>query len=152
MDAILRPRQRFPRRPACCSSNGRGRPPGSAPAAGHVDQHGDPEQTARAEVTEEVGRAASSLRLLPTEWRSHRCRRPTTGHVGTSLVDLRSQATGPIRLPASKCGPPGKSTTSTSSNSRTAPRPTPPGNSAWTRSRHSPASSRYRSDSCTRRS
>jgi 8-oxo-dGTP pyrophosphatase MutT (NUDIX family) len=74
------------------------RPPaGIAPVAGHVDQHGGPEQAARAEVAEEVGLVVTSLDLLLTAWRPNRCRRPTTGHVGHHWRIYEAQASGPIR-------------------------------------------------------
>lgn len=76
----------------------RARPPaGIAPVAGHVDQHGGPEQAARDEVGEEVGLAVTSLRLLTTAWRPNRCRRPTSDRVGHHWSIYRAEAFGEIR-------------------------------------------------------
>jgi len=53
------------------------RPPvGIAPAAGHVDDHGTPEDAARAETGEELGLTVVSLRPLTGGWLPNRCRRP----------------------------------------------------------------------------
>ncbi|NKQ54564.1 NUDIX hydrolase [Amycolatopsis sp. K13G38] len=76
----------------------RARPPaGIAPVAGHVDQHGGPEQAARIEVAEEVGLTVTSLDLLLTAWRPNHCRRPTSDHVGHQWWIYRAQTSGPIR-------------------------------------------------------
>jgi 8-oxo-dGTP pyrophosphatase MutT (NUDIX family) len=76
----------------------RARPPaGIAPVAGHVDQHGGPEQAARAEVAEEVGLTVTSLHLLTTAWRPNRCRRPTSDRVGHYWSIYRAQVSGQIR-------------------------------------------------------
>ncbi|MBA9002175.1 NUDIX hydrolase [Thermomonospora cellulosilytica] len=62
------------------------RPPfGIAPAAGHVDDHGTPEDAARAETGEELGLTVVSLRPLTGGWLPNRCRRRVapgrrTGH------------------------------------------------------------------------
>lgn len=50
-------------------------PPGFAPPAGHVDDHGSYEDAARAEVREEVGLEVVSLRLLGEGRRDNPCRR-----------------------------------------------------------------------------
>ena len=59
-------------------------PPGVAPAAGHVDEHGGWEAAARAEVAEETGLTVTRLTRLAGGWRANRCRRETgprgTGH------------------------------------------------------------------------
>lgn len=76
----------------------RARPPaGIAPVAGHLDQHGGPEQAARAEVAEEVGLTVTSLRLLTTAWRPNRCRRPVNGRVGHRWWIFQAQVSGAIR-------------------------------------------------------
>ncbi|RSN03120.1 NUDIX hydrolase [Nonomuraea sp. WAC 01424] len=69
-------------------------PVGIAPIAGHVDQHGRPEQAARAEVTEEVGLAITDLRLKLARWRPNRCRRPAIGEVGHYWWVFQARATG----------------------------------------------------------
>ncbi|MEU6405271.1 NUDIX hydrolase [Streptomyces sp. NPDC046985] len=59
-------------------------PPGTAPAAGHVDDHGTAEDAARAEVEEELGLTVTGLTQVTGCWRDNRCRRfPSargTGH------------------------------------------------------------------------
>ncbi|MFC1410482.1 NUDIX hydrolase [Streptacidiphilus sp. N1-12] len=50
-------------------------PPGTAPAAGHVDTHGTFEDAARAEVEEELGLHVESLTVVAGGWRNNRCRR-----------------------------------------------------------------------------
>jgi 8-oxo-dGTP pyrophosphatase MutT (NUDIX family) len=76
----------------------RARPPaGIAPVAGHLDQHGGPEQAARTEVAEEVGLTVTSLHLLTTVWRHNRCRRPTRDRVGHYWSIYRAQVSGQIR-------------------------------------------------------
>ncbi|RAY16333.1 NUDIX hydrolase [Actinomadura craniellae] len=60
-------------------------PAGVAPAAGHVDDHGGPEQAARDEVAEELGLTVADLRRVAGGWRPNRCRRAvaegrTPGH------------------------------------------------------------------------
>lgn len=55
----------------------RARPPvGIAPVAGHVDQHGTPQQAAIAEVREEIGLDAVRLREVASGRRDNRCGRP----------------------------------------------------------------------------
>lgn len=54
----------------------RATPPwGVAPPAGHIDDHGTPEQAATAEVHEEVGLQVEDLELIARRWRDNRCRR-----------------------------------------------------------------------------
>lgn len=50
-------------------------PPGTAPAAGHIDDHGSAEDAARAEVHEELGLHVVSLEWVAGGWRPNRCRR-----------------------------------------------------------------------------
>ncbi len=50
-------------------------PPGTAPAAGHIDDHGTAEDAARAEVGEELGLNVVSLELAVEGWRHNNCRR-----------------------------------------------------------------------------
>lgn len=50
-------------------------PPGTAPAAGHVDQHGSWLDAAREEVAEELGLEVVRLDLVAGGWRANRCRR-----------------------------------------------------------------------------
>lgn len=72
-------------------------PIGLAPVAGHVREHGDPEQAARNEVAEEVGLTVTSLHLLLDQWRPNRCRRTTTGPVGHHWWIYEAQVTGSVR-------------------------------------------------------
>jgi 8-oxo-dGTP pyrophosphatase MutT (NUDIX family) len=59
----------------------RATPPwGVAGPAGHVDDHGNPEQAAAAEVLEEVGLHVVSLELLTRRWRGNRCDRLAGPH------------------------------------------------------------------------
>jgi len=51
-------------------------PFGFASPAGHIDQHGSPEQTARDELREEVGLQATALRLVAEGRKNNKCRRP----------------------------------------------------------------------------
>lgn len=76
----------------------RAKPPaGIAPPAGHVDDHGSPDQAARAEVAEEVGLTVTGLSKVLTGWRDNVCRRRTTGRVGHQWTIYRAQATGQLR-------------------------------------------------------
>jgi len=50
-------------------------PPGTAPAAGHVDDHGGFGQAARAEVAEELGLTVTAMKQVAGGWRDNRCRR-----------------------------------------------------------------------------
>lgn len=71
-------------------------PVGIAPVTGHVDQHGSPEQSARAEVTEEAGLAVTDLRLKLARWRPNRCRRPAIGEVGHQWWVFQARVTGQL--------------------------------------------------------
>jgi 8-oxo-dGTP pyrophosphatase MutT (NUDIX family) len=51
-------------------------PPGAAPCAGHVDEHGSPEAAAIAEVHEELGLTVETLTVVAAQWRDNSCRRP----------------------------------------------------------------------------
>ncbi|MEU0821733.1 NUDIX hydrolase [Streptomyces mirabilis] len=72
-------------------------PAGLAPVAGHVDQHGGPEQAARDEVTEEVGLTVTRLHLLLDQWRPNRCRRTPTGPVGHRWRIFQAEVSGSLR-------------------------------------------------------
>ncbi|GIH73327.1 NUDIX hydrolase [Sphaerimonospora thailandensis] len=72
-------------------------PTGIAPVAGHIDQHGSPEQAAIAEVAEEVGLTVTHLHPLLTVWRPNQCRRPGDGEIGHRWWIYQAQATGPLR-------------------------------------------------------
>jgi 8-oxo-dGTP pyrophosphatase MutT (NUDIX family) len=72
-------------------------PVGIAPVAGHVDQHGGPEQAARMEVNEEVGLKVTSLHLMLGTWRPNRCRRQTSGLVGHHWWIYGAHTSGTIR-------------------------------------------------------
>ncbi|WP_406257203.1 NUDIX domain-containing protein [Streptomyces chartreusis] len=50
-------------------------PPGTAPAAGHIDNHGTAEDAARVEVDEELGLTVTSLTHITGGWRDNPCRR-----------------------------------------------------------------------------
>lgn len=103
----------------------RARPPaGIAPGAGHVDQHGGPEQAARAEVAEEVGLTVRSLHLLTTAWRPNRCRRPAKNRVGHYWSVYRAEVSGQIRPSALEVRAPDGYARNSSSSTHTAPRPT----------------------------
>lgn len=70
-------------------------PPGVAPVAGHVGEHGGFEGAARAEVAEEVGLTVIALAELARGWRSTWCRRGSAGHMWRIY---RAEVTGSIRL------------------------------------------------------
>ncbi|TQE37429.1 NUDIX hydrolase [Streptomyces ipomoeae] len=72
-------------------------PAGIAPVAGHVDQHGSPEEAPLAEVAEEVGLTVTHLHLLLATRRPNRCRRRPTGPVGHRWWVFEAQASGPLR-------------------------------------------------------
>ncbi|MFE9367831.1 NUDIX hydrolase [Streptomyces sp. NPDC006978] len=72
-------------------------PAGIAPVAGHVDQHGGPEQAARAEVTEEVGLTVTHPHLLLDQWRPNRCRRLPNGPVGHHWWIFEVEVSGSLR-------------------------------------------------------
>ncbi|WP_329537117.1 NUDIX domain-containing protein (plasmid) [Streptomyces sp. NBC_01450] len=72
-------------------------PAGLAPVAGHVDQHGGPEQAARDEVTEEAGLTVTRLHLLLDQWRPNRCRRTPTGPVGHHWWIFQAEASRSLR-------------------------------------------------------
>lgn len=59
-------------------------PPGTAPAAGHIDDHGTAEDAGRAEVEEELGLTVTGLTHVTGGWRDNPCRRlpgaRSTGH------------------------------------------------------------------------
>jgi 8-oxo-dGTP pyrophosphatase MutT (NUDIX family) len=71
-------------------------PAGIAPVAGHVDQHGGPEQAARNEVTEEVGLTVTHLRLLLDQWRPNQCRRTPSGPVGHYWWIFQAEVAGSL--------------------------------------------------------
>jgi 8-oxo-dGTP pyrophosphatase MutT (NUDIX family) len=56
-------------------------PPGAAPVAGHVDDHGTSEQAAYAEASEELGLTVRDLEMFAEGWRGNPCRR-TPGALG----------------------------------------------------------------------
>ncbi|MGW0578615.1 NUDIX domain-containing protein [Streptomyces sp. NPDC002920] len=58
-------------------------PSGTAPAAGHIDDHGTAEDAGRAEVEEELGLTVTGLTHVTGGWRDNPCRLPgarSTGH------------------------------------------------------------------------
>ncbi len=79
----------------------RARPPaGLAPVAGHIDQHGSPEQAARNEVAEEVGLTVTRLHPLLTQWRPNHCRRTPSGPVGHQWWIFQAEVRGTLRFSA----------------------------------------------------
>ncbi|MEU5995236.1 NUDIX hydrolase [Spirillospora sp. NPDC047418] len=72
-------------------------PLGVAPVAGHIDQHGSPEQAARQETAEEVELAVTHLHLLLHQWRPNRCRRPTSQPPGHDWWIYQARTSGPLR-------------------------------------------------------
>ncbi|MDI6098186.1 NUDIX hydrolase [Actinoplanes sp. NEAU-A12] len=72
-------------------------PVGIAPAAGHVDEHGSPEQAARTEVAEELGLTVTTLIPLAQQWRTNICRRQHGPHgPGHHWTVYRAEVTGTI--------------------------------------------------------
>ncbi|MEV5703845.1 NUDIX hydrolase [Actinoallomurus sp. NPDC052274] len=74
-------------------------PVGKAPAAGHVDEHGSTEDTARAETGEELGLTVVRLELLAVGgWLPNRCRREVRPgfNVGHQWTIYRADVTGDI--------------------------------------------------------
>ncbi|MFJ8969647.1 MULTISPECIES: NUDIX hydrolase [Streptomyces] len=71
-------------------------PAGMALVAGHVDEHGGPEQAARDEVTEEVGLNVTRLHLLLDQWRPNRCRRTPSGPVGHHWWIFQAEVSGSL--------------------------------------------------------
>lgn len=73
------------------------RPFGVAPIAGHVNEHGTPEDAAIAEAHEELGLTITELRPVYVEWYANRCRRLAgpLGH-GHNWTVYRAEATGTI--------------------------------------------------------
>lgn len=53
-------------------------PAGIAPPAGHIDDHGEAEDAARSEMSEEVGLTVAELTRIARTWRANQCRRPIT--------------------------------------------------------------------------
>ncbi|MET9431718.1 NUDIX hydrolase [Streptomyces sp. NPDC003036] len=72
-------------------------PAGLAPVAGHIDQHGSPQQAARNEVAEEVGLTVTHLHPLLTQWRPNRCRRTPTSTVGHQWWIFQAEVCGDLR-------------------------------------------------------
>jgi ADP-ribose pyrophosphatase YjhB (NUDIX family) len=70
-------------------------PPGVAPVAGHVGEHGTFEAAARAEVAEEVGLSVVRLEELARGWRGSWCRRGSAGHMWRIYL---ADVTGEVRL------------------------------------------------------
>ncbi|GAA3388849.1 NUDIX hydrolase [Streptomyces roseoviridis] len=77
-------------------------PVGLAPVAGHVDQHGSPEQAARNEVSEEIGLTVTRLHPLLAQWRPNRCRRTATEPVGHQWWIFQAEAEGALRPSAAE--------------------------------------------------
>lgn len=72
-------------------------PPGTAPAAGHVDDHGSLLDAARAEVEEELGLHVEALQAVTQGWRPNRCRRlPGELGVGHAWAVYAATVTGEL--------------------------------------------------------
>lgn len=72
-------------------------PPGTAPAAGHIDDHGTAEDAARAEVEEELGLTVTGLTHVTGWWRNNRCRRhPGPRGVGHEWTVFQASITGQL--------------------------------------------------------
>ena len=73
-------------------------PPGTAPVAGHVDDHGSYEAAAFAEVREETGLEVRTLRLVTGGWRDNKCRRaPGPKGTGHQWQVYEATVTGDLR-------------------------------------------------------
>ncbi|MFI1226183.1 MULTISPECIES: NUDIX hydrolase [Streptomyces] len=72
-------------------------PHGTAPAAGHNDDHGSPEDAARAEVEEELGLTVTGLTRITGGWRENRCRRlPGARGTGHDWTVFHAAVTGEL--------------------------------------------------------
>ncbi|MFF9310107.1 NUDIX hydrolase [Streptomyces sp. NPDC014748] len=72
-------------------------PPGVAPAAGHIDDHGTAEDAARAEVEEELGLTVTALTHVTGWWRNNRCRRlPGPRGTGHEWTVYQASVTGTL--------------------------------------------------------
>ncbi|MGW4889607.1 NUDIX domain-containing protein [Streptomyces murinus] len=70
-------------------------PPGTAPAAGHIDDHGTAEEAARAEVEEELGLTVTVLTHVTGWWRNNQCRRlPGARGIGHEWTIFQASVTG----------------------------------------------------------
>jgi ADP-ribose pyrophosphatase YjhB (NUDIX family) len=72
-------------------------PPGAAPPAGHVDDHGSYAEAGYAEVSKETGLTVTALEHVGGGWRGNRCRRAPgpqgTGHMWRIFL---ARATGEL--------------------------------------------------------
>ncbi|MFF7526620.1 NUDIX hydrolase [Streptomyces pseudovenezuelae] len=72
-------------------------PPGTAPVAGHIDNHGTAEDAARAEVEQELGLTVTGLRNVTGSWRNNPCRRlPGTRGTGHDWTIYQATVTGDL--------------------------------------------------------
>lgn len=72
-------------------------PPGAAPAAGHIDEHGTAEDAARAEAEEELGLTVTALTHVTGWWRPNRCRRlPGPRGIGHEWTIFRADVAGEL--------------------------------------------------------
>ncbi|MCX4682167.1 NUDIX hydrolase [Streptomyces sp. NBC_01433] len=72
-------------------------PAGTAPAAGHIDDHGSAEDAGRAEVEEELGLTVTGLTRVTGCWRDNPCRRrPGTRGTGHDWTVYRATVTGDL--------------------------------------------------------
>jgi 8-oxo-dGTP pyrophosphatase MutT (NUDIX family) len=73
-------------------------PPGTAPVAGHVDDHGTYEDAAIAEVREETGLTVTRLHEVASGWRDNKCRRkPGPKGVGHEWRVYTATVTGTLK-------------------------------------------------------
>ncbi|MGA5819960.1 NUDIX hydrolase [Kitasatospora sp. NPDC094028] len=72
-------------------------PVGTAPAAGHIDDHGSARDAARAEVEEELGLTVTGLTRVTGCWRDNPCRRrPGARGTGHDWTVYRATVTGDL--------------------------------------------------------
>ncbi|WP_374777113.1 NUDIX hydrolase [Streptomyces sp. NBC_01310] len=72
-------------------------PVGTAPAAGHIDDHGSTEDAGRAEVEEELGLTVTGLTRVSGCWRDNRCRRrPGARGTGHDWTIYQATVTGDL--------------------------------------------------------
>ncbi|GHH56691.1 NUDIX hydrolase [Streptomyces candidus] len=72
-------------------------PPGTAPAAGHIDDHGTAENAGRAEVEEELGLTVTGLTHVTGSWRDNPCRRlPGARGTGHDWTVYQATVTGDL--------------------------------------------------------
>jgi len=77
-------------------------PYGIAPVSGHIDDHGSPEEAARAEVLEEVGMIVTQIRSHGGGWRDNACSRESgprgVGHHWSIFFAQVANSVGTLEL------------------------------------------------------